>query len=710
MSVAPEYDQQTILVVDDEPITRMMMCELLQPFGFHTIEAANGGQALEVFESESPSLVLMDVQMPEMDGITACRRMRENSQHPHTPILLVTGREDYPTIEKAFNAGATDFITKPLNLQLLSQRVRYALRNQSLAHALSLNKMQLNRAQQVAHMGHWTLDISSMQFEVSSNLRALYGVKRSHDRYDYASFLGLYAEADSKALDQALQASIQDKRERNLELRLKPRHQNEYRYFSVHWQSISDESGIVSQLLGVSQDISTRKQSEAIIHHQTYFDQLTNLPNRRMFQQRLDQAMIQSCESEKSIAVFFVDCDRFKQINDTFGRELGDVLIRSIANRLSECVWNSDTVSRVSSDEFVLLLEGIRQKEDCVRIADRVLSVLSEPYKLNDHTLYARFSIGIALVSPCDQQAEDLLACADAAMAQAKQLGGNQFQFYNKELNENKRGSLALEQDLCQALERNQLELYYQPLNSVDSGEIIGAEALLRWNHPTRGMIPPGEFVNIAEESGLIIPIGQWVLDQACQCLKTWQQNGYKNFGLGVNLSPRQFMQPDLISSLSSIIKETGVNPNQLHLEITESCAMHDTSASIAKLRQLKELGLSIAIDDFGTGYSSLNYLQQMPIDTLKVDRCFVLNLVYSTRDQELIRAMITMAHSMGMKVVAEGVESEAHLDFLRNLQCEMAQGFLFSRPVPRADFEQLAFMPNGKKTGSKKCSGETEH
>jgi len=441
----------------------------------------------------------------------------------------------------------------------------------------------------------------------------------------------------------------------------------------------------------ISKNEKQQDKHQQDIEYQAFYDQLTSLPNRRLLNDRMQHVIMNTDRSEVLMAVLFIDCDRFKSINDTLGHTVGDDLLLSIANRLKENVRASDTVCRFSGDEFVIVLGDIEHISTIDRIARKLLDSIAEPHFLEGHKVFTTISMGITVYPIDEKNVNGLLTSADTAMYHVKKNGGNQYEYFNSEMNIRSKQRLTLELDLHEALQNNELEIYYQPLNAISSNrKILGLEALLRWNHPRQGMVLPLDFISIAEDTGLIVAIGEWVLKTACEQTKKWEQQGYGKLGISVNLSPRQFSDSNLVSAVKSALDISGLDPGQLDLEITESTAMHTIDKSIEILHKLKDLGVHISIDDFGTGYSSLSYLQKMPIDTLKIDRSFIKDLHHSLNDKALVQAMVTMAHSLGIKIIAEGVELEEQLVFLSEIDCEIAQGFLFSKPVPSDQLEKL--------------------
>jgi len=427
------------------------------------------------------------------------------------------------------------------------------------------------------------------------------------------------------------------------------------------------------------------------IERQAFYDHLTGLLNRRLLNDRMNHAIAHTERNETLMAILFIDCDRFKPINDTLGHVIGDELLISIAKRLNENLRDSDTVCRVSGDEFAIVLEDIKHISAVDRIAQNILDSIAKPHHLKGHKIFTTVSIGITVYPIDEKDADGLLTSADIAMYYAKKNGGNQYEYFNADMSKRSKQRLTLEHDLHDALTNNELEIYYQPFNTIDSQrKIIGVEALLRWHHPKQGMISPNNFISITENTGLIIPIGEWVLITACKQIKEWESQGLSKVTININLSPRQFVDSNLVTAVETALDISGIEPNQLNLEITESTAMQSINKTIEILHSLKDLGVYISIDDFGTGFSSLSYLQQMPIDNLKIDRSFIKNIHHSTKDQAFVQAIVTMAHTLGMKIIVEGVELEEQFTFLKKIGCEVAQGYLFSKPIPAEQLKHL--------------------
>jgi diguanylate cyclase (GGDEF)-like protein/PAS domain S-box-containing protein len=453
---------------------------------------------------------------------------------------------------------------------------------------------------------------------------------------------------------------------------------------------IHDRRGAVTGAVMVFHDVSVARAMTLKMSYLAQHDALTNLPNRVLLNDRLIEATALSSRHKRKLAVLFLDIDRFKQINDSLGHIVGDRLLQSVARRLCACVRSSDTVSRQGGDEFVILLWEVRHAEDAALTADKILQSLRQPHLIDEHEIHITGSVGIVTFPDDGTDAEALMKNADFAMYHAKETGRDNYQFFKSDMNVSALERQSLERDLRHAIERNELFLHYQPKIELLTGAIVGAEALVRWQHPERGLVPPDQFIPVAEECGVIVPIGRWVLSEACRQARAWQMEGLAPMCIAINVSSVELRSPGYASAVRAILAETGLEPRQLELELTETFLMQDSNSTAEVLKELKDIGVLLALDDFGTGYASLTHLKRFPIDTLKIDRSFVRDLTTDADDAGIVTAVIGMGKNLHMPVVAEGVETPEQLEFLQEHNCPQGQGFYFSRPVPAVEFGQL--------------------
>ena len=464
----------------------------------------------------------------------------------------------------------------------------------------------------------------------------------------------------------------------------------DYKWVLSRGKAIRDCDGKPIRFTGSNTDITELKNADEKIKYMANYDLLTSLPNRVLLNERISIAFSEVKINKSKIALLYLDLDNFKTVNDMLGHNYGDILLKDVSKKLEGCVSNSDTVSRLGGDEFAILLTNINEFNYIIEIVEKINSLFKNPYVLNCKEFFITASIGITVYPDDGDKAEILMKNADTAMYSAKKLGKNGYQFYNETMKNKVIERIEMENNLRYAIERDELIVYYQPQIDLKNGRISGFEALIRWNSPSKGMISPMEFIPIAEETGLIIPIGEWVLHTACKQTKLWQDKGYYPFNIAINLSAKQFRQANLVEIINNIIVETGINPKDVELEITETMAMENINDTIKTLDRLKNNGITIALDDFGTGYSSLNYLKKLPIDILKIDKDFIYEIADQQNQDEIVNIIISLAHSMNLKVVAEGVETVDKLDFLKQHNCDKVQGYYFSKPLNKEDTENL--------------------
>ena len=690
-----------VLVVDDDKMMRLLVRTSLEQAGFAVEEAHDGLDALAAFTRVRPAIVLLDVIMPNLDGFGACAAIRKLEGGDHVPILVMTGSNDPDSINRAYGAGADDFVTKPIAWPVLLHRVRYLLRASSAFLELSRSEARLANAQRIAQLGHWEWDPATERLSSSKETNRILGrtPRGLPDMHD--AILHIVHANDRASTEDALYAAAHRQQPYKIDLRI-VRPDGTTRVVHAQAETTLDQSGKLTLMQGTLQDISERRRAEEQIRHLALYDNLTGLANRLLFKEQASHAVAQVDRTGKALAMLSVDLDRFKRINDTLGHAIGDLLLKEVANRLIQSLRPTDyvtrdtlspldrCVARQGSDEFTVLLADLHQGQDAAKVARRILDVLSRPFNLDGNEIVVSASIGIAVYPLDGGDVDSLLKNADAAMCYAKDQGRNNYQYYNHKMNTSAFEKLILEANLRKALERDEFSLHYQPKIDVASGAIIGAEALIRWRHPDLGLISPAEFIPLAEETGLIVPIGEWALRSACAQTRKWHDAGHTWMQVAVNMSSLNFKQEHFHDMIARVIADSGLPARCLELEMTESLLMQDAEAMVNMLKRLKATGIRLSIDDFGTGYSSLSYLKRFPLDALKIDRSFVKDITTSANDATITSAIIAMARSLKLSVIAEGVETEAQASLLCEQGCQTMQGHLFSRPLPPPEFTTL--------------------
>ena len=696
---------QRVLVVDDDETTRMICCATLEGCGFEVFEADDGQSGLEEFQRAHPDIVLLDLEMPHVDGFELCRRLRTLPQAQHIPLVIMTGLEDLESIQKAYDSGATDFVTKPLNFHILPHRVRYILRNKSISDQLRESERRLSDAYRVARLGYWEWDSAKDSVYFSVEGLKIFGLDES-DRW--ISIEKLAQRIDRRDKRRFL-ATLEDMRKNgedcSLEFRV-PYKSGIERFVYQRTRVTGGTPGSDVQVVGAVQDITEQKLTEERIRYLAYFDNVTGLPNRTFIKELLQNAIENAAKNDWIAAVMFLDLDNFKRINDTLGHDAGDRLLRDVAQRLNDCLRNSDSViykqtmvrkkrvssvgelcpsgkavSRLGGDEFVILLNNLESTDEAGVVAQRVAQALSSTFLVGEAELKVSTSIGISTFPKDGRDVETLLKHADVAMYQAKERGKAGYHFYTRTISDQMERKFSIETDLRGAVGNGELVLNYQPKICLSSGRISGVEALIRWEHPEQGILPPADFIPVAEETGLILEIGNWAFRQACLDCRRLHEAGH-DLSMAVNVSPAQFHQVDFVDKTRVLMEEEGVRPGWIDLELTEGLLVEDSQASIEKLGRVRELGVGVSIDDFGTGYSSLSYLKRFSLSSLKIDQSFVRDLTVDPNDAAIVEATIALAHSLDLHVIAEGVESRRQLQILQEHECDAAQGFLFSRPL----------------------------
>ncbi|AAZ97222.1 Putative diguanylate cyclase/phosphodiesterase (GGDEF & EAL domains) with PAS/PAC sensor(s) and Response Regulator Receiver modulation [Thiobacillus denitrificans ATCC 25259] len=677
-----------ILVADDEPTARLLMAAALEKAGFEVAVAVDGDDALRQFRAQPSALVMLDVDMPGRNGYELCAILRREFGD-ELPIVMVTAMDDNESIERAYEYGATDFIPKPINWSLIGHRVKYLLRASDALrelHAANARNAALLRA------------IPDLLFEVDVDGRYLSCHSSRKDLLvaPGESLIGrtiddvLPPEAARicmAALHEANEAGLVTGRQFELMLA------SGAFWFELSVSRKSAEPGQKPTFVVLARNITERKAAEQKIYELAFFDSLTHLPNRQSFLERLAQDIRVAQREKQKLAVLFMDLDGFKGVNDTMGHDAGDLILQSAAERLRNSIRPGDSASRLAEDgaqvglarlggdEFTAVIPGITHEEDALRVANRIREQMRTPFVLAGSEVVLTSSIGIAVFPHDGADAATLLKHADTAMYHAKSCGRDNCQFYSAALTQRAQQRLTLENNLRQALERGEFDLVYQPQIDVASGRIRSVEALIRWNHPAGGVIAPQDFIPLAEENGLIVPIGEWALRTAATDAARWQDGG--RVCVAVNLSPVQLRAADLVPTLVDILRETGLAPGLLELEVTEGALMEEREATHATLEALLAGGVQLALDDFGTGYSSLGYLKRVPLSNLKIDQSFVHGLPHDRENLAIVRTILALAKNLGFRTTAEGVETAEQATTLAGIGCDALQGFYFSRPLP---------------------------
>ena len=662
----PTIEPLTVLCAEDDAVTRRVLVKMLERRFQKVLAAADGAQALELFQQHHPDLVCTDLQMPKLDGISLARTLKTLA--PEVPILILTSHEDTEALVAAIEIGVTDYLIKPVTRKRLDEA--------------------LDRVFQLAVLERRLTDTESRLASILDSIGDAFFVLDQDWRFTYANgkaqaHFGLPAAG----LLQKIYWTLFPVRTEVEDVFVEVMTQSEMRTIqSQHpTRPAWHEFRIYPMQGGISvyiRDITEEKRTQEEIRFLAFFDRLTDLPNRTLLQDRLATSILRCKRDNLQGAVLFLDLDRFKIINDSLGHDTGDLVLQESAARLQTCVRDCDTVARLGGDEFIVLLDGFDHIKHIHRVAGRILSSLAQEILHKDIPLSVTASIGVALIPGDGDRVEDLLKAADTAMYFSKSKGGNTYHFFHPEMNVKVQGQLFLEGALRKAMPNHEFALVYQPQFDLATRSPKGFEALARWVLPGVGEVLPSEFIPLAEETGLIIPMGSWIIATACRQAKAWLDRTGLPMRMAVNVSGRQFWQGDLVETVQQVLEETGLPPDLLELEITETMLMNDVDKAIIRMGKLAAMGVKLSIDDFGTGYSSLAYLQKFPIHALKIDQSFVKNLTLEPMDGAIPVAILALARTMKLEVVAEGIENEDQLEFLLNEGCTLGQGYLFGRPL----------------------------
>jgi diguanylate cyclase (GGDEF)-like protein/PAS domain S-box-containing protein len=674
-----------LLVEDDEDdylLTSEVLCEIagvdIAITWVTTLEAA-----LDVLHTQCFDVCLSDYHLGQHTGLDLLNATI--AQKLAVPIIMLTGQSDRDTDLAAMAAGASDYLIKAdITSAMVERSIRYTLNHASTLAALKEKEQQYALVAQAANDGIWDWNWQTQTIYFSPRWLAILGYELEELQSTPQEWIDRIHAEDKTRFEVELESHLSGE---NAVFRSEYRilHKDEtYRWVLSQGLAVRDAQGCVLRVAGSQTDLT---------HHVALFDQLTGLPSRALFLEQLKRAFSRAeRQSGYQLAVLFLDCDRFKFVNDSLGHAIGDQLLQAVAQRLEDSLRPGDVVARLGGDEFAILLENLQSPQDAEHIATRINQALTKFFSLEGHTVYISGSIGIAFNSLHSQQPEDLLRDADTAMYRAKAAGKSQYAVFEGTMHEQAQRSLQLETDLRCAIEAEQFQLFYQPIWSLATNSITGFEALIRWPHSERGMISPAEFIPIAEETGLIVPIGQWVIQEACRQMKIWKDQfpSAQPLTVSVNLSARQFSDPNLVSHIQSTLAQTGFPPHRLKIEITETMIVENHQAAVQILTQLQAIGIQIQVDDFGTGYSSLSVLHNLPLDTLKIDISFVRLLETDPDNAEIVKVIIKLAQNLGMVAIAEGVETQSQLRQLKALGCDFAQGYLLAKPLPPMEIERL--------------------
>src|SRR5437763_1321685 len=672
-----------LLIVDDNEMNRDMYARRLARKGYEIALGENARKLQQRVEQEGVDLVLLDIEMPEISGLDALKTLREAYSPIELPVIMVTAKNQSEDIVKALDMGANDYLTKPIDFPVAVARIGTQLSHKRAQEALRESEERYALAAQGANDGLWDWNVLTNFVHYSPRWKAMLGCQEGEVGGTPEEWFDRIHDADRERVKQEIAAH-----QKGLTPHFESEHRMLHKDGSFRWMlsrglAVRDASGKTLRMAGSQTDITEGKVS----------DPLTGLPNRLLFIDRLGR-VIKHAKRRKDhlFAVLFLDLDGFKMINDSVGHLIGDQLLLGVANRLEKCLRATDTVARLGEsftvarlggDEFTVLLDDLKDPNDAKSAADRLMKALTAPFVLGGKEVFTSVSIGIALSNPAYEQPEDILRDADTARYRAKSLGKARFEVFDADMRASVMARLQLETDLRRALERQEFRNFYQPIVSLDTGRIVGFEALLRWQHPTRGLLGPEEFILVAEETGLIRELGWWNLQEACRQMSQWR-NGpkYRDLVISVNLSAKQFLQANLVEDIRKLLHKLSLAPDALKLEITESAVMTDPSAAVEMLQQIKSIGIRLAIDDFGTGYSSLSYLHRFPLDTLKIDRSFIRDIRSDGEGLEIAKTILPLANNLRLDVVAEGVETAEQVALLRQLHCNYAQGYYFSKPL----------------------------
>ena len=680
-----------LYVEDDDVLRRMITLMIGKKFPDLAIMVAEDGEAgLELFKKQRPEIVLTDIRMPKMDGILMAREIKKLKKN--TRIIVITADNDANRMMEAIDTGINYFVPKPINRTKLFAALEECIQSIGQEQQIRLQGEHIRKLSRAVEQS----PVSVMITDTAGKIEYVNPKFTRLTNYTFEEVVGksprlLRSGETLPAEYKELWATIQKGEEWRGEFHNRNKN-GELFWVSAYISPITDGEGRITHFISFQEDISERKQTEETIRRMAYLDPLTGLPNRYFFHELLQKSLAQAHRHKHLLGVLFLDLDRFKFINDSLGHAVGDQLLKAVAQRLKECCRREgETVARWGGDEFIILIPQMDDVQETVRMAQIIIDAFAAAFILPEHQLSISTCIGISIFPDDGGDAETLIKKADMAMYRAKKEGRNRYQLYMPDMNARAFERMVLENALRRALERKrEFSLCYQPRVNVETGRIVSVETLMRWFHPEFGLVPPAQFIPLAEETGLIVPIGEWVLRTACAQNRAWQDAGYAPVRVSVNFSIRQFHQFKLVEMVEKVLKDTGLEPRWLELEVKENIMLEDEETTIGTLRRLSDMGVHISIDNFGTSCSNFSYMKKLPIDTLKIDQSFVSGIDSGGNSESVSEALITMARRLGLNVVAEGVETEEQRKVLKSLQCEEIQGYIVSKPLPP---EELAVL-----------------
>src|SRR5580693_6589454 len=683
-----------LLLVEDNPGDARLILEMFNEQGPGNTDLTNAStmsEAEKLLSKRGFDMILLDLGLPDSQGLDAVRRA--HAAAPRVPLVVLTGLDDESLAAQALQVGAQDYLIKgQLEARWLLRALRYAVERKTMEEALFVEK---ERAQVTLNC----IGDAVICTDAAGNITFLNMVAEKMTSWSRQDAFGRPMAEVFRILDANTRESTPNPMERSIEQNstvhlpancILARRDGTEIPIEDSVAPIHDREGKATGAVIVFRDVSAARAMALEMTHSAQHDFLTGMPNRMLLNDRVNQAIAWAQRNAKKVAVLFLDLDGFKHINDSLGHPIGDKLLQSIAKRLVDCVRSSDTVSRQGGDEFVVLLSEMEQSEDAAISAMRLLQAVAEAHTIDQHDLHVTTSIGVSVFPDDGKDAETLIKNADTAMYQAKENGRQSYQFFKSPMNVRAVERQSIEENLRRALERQEFALHFQPKINLKTGKISGAEALIRWTHPTRGAVSPANFIPVAEDCGLILPIGKWVLREACKQARAWIVAGLPLGSIAVNISAIEFRDEGFLEGVFAILGETGLDPSFLELELTESVLMKRADFTASVLQSLRARGIRLAVDDFGTGYSSLSYLTRFPLDALKIDQSFVRQISLETEDTSIVAAVISMGRSLKLRVIAEGVETQQEFAFLKAQHCDEAQGYYFSRPVSVKDFAVL--------------------